>query len=139
MKKYKVGYIQGVFDMFHIGHLNLFKNAKTICDYLIVAVNSDELTKSYKNVEPVMTAEERLAIISELRCVDKAIIVNDRDKIKALEEFHYDALIMGSDWKGTDFYNKVEEELKKRGADVVYFDYTQHISSTIIRNKLNKE
>ncbi len=138
MNKYKVGYVQGVFDMFHIGHLNILKNAKSVCDYLIVGVNSDELTYKYKDKKPIVPQEERLEIIKELKCVDEAQIVNSRDKLKALELFHYDALIMGSDWKGTDFYNNVEKELAKKNVDVVYFPYTKDTSSTILRDKLGK-
>lgn len=136
MKKYKIGYVQGVFDMFHIGHLNILRNAKSVCDYLIVGVNSDRLTEEYKNKTPIIPENERLEIVSEIKCVDKAVIVDNRDKIEALEKFNYDALIMGSDWKGTDFYNEMEKILKQRNVDIVYFEYTTHISSTKLRNEI---
>ena len=124
MKKYKVGYVQGSFDMFHIGHLNLIKNAKSICDYLIVGVNSDELMKSFKHKTPIIPEDERLEIIEAIRYVDEAHIVTNRDKLEALDKFHYQALIMGDDWKGTDFYKKVEQQLKEKNAEVVdYFAY----------------
>lgn len=138
MKKYKVGYVQGVFDMFHIGHLNILRNAKSICDYLIVGVNSDRLTKEYKNKIPIIPEKERVEIVSEIKCVDKAVIVDNRDKIEALEKFNYNALIMGSDWKGTEFYNNIEKILKEKNVDIVYFDYTKDISSTYLRKKIDE-
>lgn len=137
MKKYKVGYVQGSFDMFHIGHLNIIKNAKSICDYLIVGVNSDEFMYSYKHKHPVIPAKERIEIIKALKYVDEAHIVNNRNKLEALEKFHYNALIMGDDYKGTQFYNEVEKELKEKKVDIIYFPYTKTTSSTMIREKLS--
>ena len=136
MKKYKVGYVQGSFDMFHIGHLNLIKNAKSICDYLIVGVNSDELMKSFKHKTPIIPEDERLEIIEAIRYVDEAHIVTNRDKLETLDKFHYQALIMGDDWKGTDFYKKVEQQLKEKNAEVVYFPYTKTTSSTLLRDAI---
>ena len=136
MKKYKVGYVQGSFDMFHIGHLNLIKNAKSICDYLIVGVNSDELMKSFKHKTPIIPEDERLEIIEAIRYVDEAHIVTNRDKLEALDKFHYQALIMGDDWKGTDFYKKVEQQLKEKNAEVVYFPYTKTTSTTLLRDAI---
>lgn len=136
MKKYKVGYVQGSFDMFHIGHLNLIKNAKSICDYLIVGVNSDELMKSFKHKTPIIPEDERLEIIEAIRYVYEAHIVTNRDKLEALDKFHYQALIMGDDWKGTDFYKKVEQQLKEKNAEVVYFPYTKTTSSTLLRDAI---
>lgn len=136
MKKYKIGYVQGSFDMFHIGHLNLIKNAKSICDYLIVGVNSDELMKSFKHKTPIIPEDERLEIIEAIRYVDEAHIVTNRDKLEALDKFHYQALIMGDDWKGTDFYKKVEQQLKEKNAEVVYFPYTKTTSSTLLRDAI---
>lgn len=138
MKKYKVGYVQGSFDMFHIGHLNLIKNAKSICDYLIVGVNSDELMKSFKHKTPIIPEDERLEIIEAIRYVDEAHIVTNRDKLEALDKFHYQALIMGDDWKGTDFYKKVEQQLKEKNAEVVYFPYTKTTSSTLLRDAIHE-
>lgn len=138
MKKYKIGYVQGSFDMFHIGHLNILKNAKSICDYLIVGVNSDDFMYSYKHKHPVIPEEERLEIIKSIKYVDEANIVNNRDKLEALEKFHFNALIMGDDYKGTEFYNKVEKQLEDKNVDIVYFPYTKTTSSTIVREKLYK-
>lgn len=136
MKKYKIGYVQGTFDMFHIGHLNILKRAKEVCDYLIVGVNTDGLVLEYKRKKTIIPFEERLEIVSQIKYVDKAVGVKDRDKFKALEDYRYDVLLMGDDWKGTDFYNDIEKKLKEVGVDIVYFPYTESTSSTIIKEKL---
>ena len=136
MKKYKVGYTTGVFDMFHIGHLNILKKAKEQCDYLIVGVSTDEVVKEYKNKTPIIPFEERIAIVSELKCVDKAVAQTSMDKMKAWQELHFDALFHGSDWKGSDMYNKIVEEFNAIGVDVVFLPHTEGISSTMLAEKL---
>lgn len=138
-KKYKKGFIQGTFDMFHTGHLNLIKRAKLQCEELVVGVNTNDLVKNYKNKTPIMSFEERKRIIGAIEDVDASIGMNDRNKIKAAKDIKFDALIMGSDWQGTEFYNNVERELKPIGVDVVYLPYTQGISSTKLRNKIGKD
>lgn len=134
MKKYKIGFIQGTFDLFHIGHLNLFERAKNECEYLIVGVNSDELVENYKHKTPVINVLERMRIVEALRVVDRVVLMNDRDKIKAAKEYNFDVIFMGDDWKGTDFYKKAEEDLKAVGVSIVYFPYTKSTSSTILTN-----
>ena len=136
MKKYKVGYTTGVFDMFHIGHLNILKKAKEQCDYLIVGVSTDEVVKEYKNKTPIIPFEERIAIVSELKCVDKAVAQTSMDKMKAWQELHFDALFHGSDWKGSDMYKKIVEEFNVIGVDVVFLPHTDGISSTMLAEKL---
>jgi glycerol-3-phosphate cytidylyltransferase len=136
MKKYKVGYTTGVFDMFHIGHLNILKKAKEQCDYLIVGVSTDEVVKEYKNKTPIIPFEERIAIVSELKCVDKAVAQTSMDKMKAWQELHFDALFHGSDWKGSDMYKKIVEEFNAIGVDVVFLPHTEGISSTMLAEKL---
>lgn len=126
----KIGFIQGTFDMFHIGHLNLIKKAKEMCDYLIVAVNTDELVQQYKKKTPIFSFKERFEIVKAIKYVDKVVIANDRDKLKAYNKYKFDYLIMGDDWKGTDFYNKVSKDLEKVGVKVIYFPYTKSVSST---------
>lgn len=135
-KKYNIGFIQGVFDLFHIGHLNLLKRAKEQCDILIVGVNSDELVQKYKNKTPVISYEERAEIVKAIRYVDQVVMMNDRDKIAAAKKYRFNVIFMGDDWKGTDFYNKMEIELKKQDVDIVYFPYTKSTSSTKIREKI---
>lgn len=135
MKKYKIGFIQGTFDLFHIGHLNLIERAKQNCDYLIVGVNSDALVKDYKHKTPVIPLEERIRIIGALKDVDEAVVMEDRDKIAAAKKYNFEVIFMGDDWKGTDFYVKAEKELKEKvNVDIVYFSYTQGTSSTILTN-----
>lgn len=137
MKKYRVGYTTGVFDMFHIGHLNILRRAKEQCDYLIVGVSTDELVKEYKNKTPIIPFEERAEIVRSIDCVDRVIAQENRDKYEAWRELKFDVMFVGDDWKGKPLFMKVEEEFKKVGVDVVYFPYTKDTSSTILREKLN--
>lgn len=137
MKKYRLGYTTGVFDMFHIGHLNILRRAKEQCDYLIVGVSTDELVKEYKNKTPIIPFEERAEIVQSIDCVDRVIAQENRDKYEAWRELKFDVMFVGDDWKGKPLFMKVEEEFKKVGVDVVYFPYTKDISSTILREKLN--
>ena len=132
MKKYKVGYTTGVFDMFHIGHLNLLIRAKEYCDFLIVGVSTDEVVKEYKHKKPVIPFEERMAIVSALKCVDKTVPQYSMDKVKAWEEYHYDALFHGSDWKNSQMYNDIEEQLRSIGVDVIFLPHTEGVSSTLL-------
>lgn len=135
MKKYKIGYAQGVFDMFHIGHLNLLNSAKKQCDYLIVGVNSDKLVKSYKNKTPVINEIDRRKIVENIKAVDCAIIVNTLDKIVLQKEFHFNAIFIGDDWKTNERRKRTEEELNKIGVDVIFLPYTKNISSTILKKE----
>lgn len=135
--KYLIGYTQGVFDMFHIGHLNLLKQAKEYCDILIVGVNSDELVKKYKHKSPIIDEQQRVNIISSIRYVDKAIIVNTLDKIDALKKFKFDALFIGDDWKGNPRWIETESQMRENGVDLVYLSRTKGISSTELRSKLD--
>lgn len=130
MKKYKVGYTTGVFDMFHIGHLNLLKRAKEQCEFLIVGVSTDEVVKSYKNRTPVIPFEERIAIVKELRCVDEVVPQISMDKMKAWKQLHFDVLFHGTDWKNSEMYIKLQSELEKVGVDVVFLPHTEGVSST---------
>ena len=133
----KIGYTQGTFDMFHIGHLNILRRAKEKCDYLIVGVSTDELVMEYKNKTPIIPFEERAEIVRSIDCVDRVIAQENRDKYAAWRELKFDVMFVGDDWKGKPLFMKVEEEFKKVGVDVVYFPYTKDTSSTILREKLN--
>ena len=142
MKKYRRGYTAGVYDMFHVGHLNLIKNAKSLCDYLIVGVSSDEVVIKNKNKVPVIPYEERKQIVEAIRYVDKAVIQNSysiEGKIETAQELGIDVMFVGDDWKNTDKWNKIEEELNKIGVDVVYLPHTDGISSTMLREKINNK
>ncbi len=130
MKKYKVGYTTGVFDMFHIGHLNILKKSKELCEYLIVGVSTDELVKEYKKKEPVISFEERKAIVEAIRYVDRVIPQRTLNKMDAWNELHFDAVFHGDDWKGSAVYNSIEEELRSVGCDMVFIPHTDGVSST---------
>ena len=136
-KKYKIGYTTGVYDMFHIGHLNIIRKAKEQCEYLIVGVTTDELCHQRKNKYPVICEADRIAIVEAIRYVDRVVPQTDMDKLRAVKEFGADAVFVGSDWKGTDAWNKYEKEFAEVGCTVVYLDHTDGISSTILRDKLN--
>ena len=133
MKKYKIGFTQGVFDMFHVGHLNLLINAKRHCDKLIVAINSDDLTLSYKNKKPIINEIDRKYIVENIKCVDSAFIVDTLDKEKIYENVNFDAIFIGDDWKGNARWTETEEQMKKHMVDIVYLPYTQKISSSKLR------
>lgn len=135
-KKYKIGYTTGVFDLFHIGHLNILKRAKEQCEYLIVGVSTDELVKTYKNKTPVIPFEERVAIIEAIRYVDKVVPQTSMDKIQAWQALHFDALFHGDDWKGSSMYTEIEEKMQALGVDVVFLPHTSGTSSTLIADKL---
>lgn len=130
MKKYKIGYTTGVFDMFHIGHLNILKRAKEQCDYLIVGVSTDELVESYKYKTPIIPFKERIAIVEAVRYVDMVVPQTSMDKFAAWEKLKFDALFHGSDWKNSVMYNDIIERFSKVGVDVVFLPHTEGISST---------
>lgn len=137
-KKYKIGYTTGVFDMFHIGHLNILRRAKEQCEYLIVGVSTDEVVETYKHKRPVIPFEERMAIVEAIKYVDKAVPQVSMDKMQAYNELGFDALFHGSDWKGSAMYEKIVSDFEKVGVDVVFLPHTDGVSSTIIREKVHK-
>lgn len=137
-KKYKIGYTTGVFDMFHIGHLNILRRAKEQCEFLIVGVSTDETVESYKHKTPVIKFEERLAIVEAIKYVDKVVPQTSMNKMDAYKELKFDAIFHGSDWKGSDMYTKLAEEFAEVGVDVVFLPHTEGISSTMIREKMDK-
>ena len=138
MRKYKIGYTTGVYDMFHIGHLNILKRAKEQCDYLIVGVTTDELCFKRKDKYPIICEKDRMAIVEAIRYVDKVVPQVDMDKLKVVKELHADAVFVGSDWKGTEAWNQYEKDFAAVGCSVVYLDHTDGISSSILRDKLGK-
>jgi glycerol-3-phosphate cytidylyltransferase len=139
VKKEIKGYTSGVFDMFHVGHLNILKQAKEHCDYLTVAVSPDELVFSYKGKKPIMSLEDRMAIIEAIKYVDEVVIQHDRDKIKAYYQYKFDVMFVGDDWKGNPLFKEVEKELTKHGSKVQFFSYTDKVSSTKLRSILKDE
>lgn len=135
MKKYKIGYTSGVYDMFHIGHLNLLERAKEQCEYLVVGVTTDELAQ-YKNKMPIIPFEERKKIIESIRFVDGVVPQENMDKLEACKKLNADVIFVGDDWKGTEKWNNIERDLSEINASVVYFSYTAGTSSTILKEKL---
>lgn len=137
MKRYHIGYTTGVFDMFHIGHLNILRNAKNMCDFLIVGVSTDELVQQYKGRTPIIRFNERLEIVKAIRYVDQAVPQLTMDKMDAWRELRFDALFHGSDWKGSDMYNKIVDDFEKVGVDVVFLPHTSGVSSTLLSDVLH--
>lgn len=135
-KKYKVGYVTGVFDMFHIGHLNIIRRAKEQCEYLIVGVSTDELVQSYKSKTPIIPFEERCEIVRAIRYVDEVVTQTSLDKFEAWKKLKFNAFFHGDDLKGTPKYIELEKQFAEVGVDLVYFPYTQGITSTVLRKKI---
>ena len=136
VKKYKIGYTTGVFDMFHIGHLNILRRAKEQCEVLIVGVSTDELTMEYKHKKTVIPYEERKAIVEAIRYVDQVVPQTSMDKVAAWNQLHFDAIFHGDDWKGTSMYNEIERKLQEVGCDLVFLPHTQGTSSTLLSQTL---
>lgn len=136
MKKYEIGYTTGVFDLFHIGHLNILKRAKEQCEYLIVGVSTDECTEDYKHKKPIIPFDQRIEIVKAIKYVDEVVPQTSMDKIKAWETLKFDALFHGNDWQNSDMYNKIINDLANLGVDVIFLPHTEGISSTDISKKI---
>ena len=130
-----IGYTTGVFDLFHVGHLNILRRAKEQCDHLIVGVTVDELV-AYKGKKAFIPFEERIAIVGAIRYVDEVVPQTSMDKMVAWERLHFNKMFVGDDWKGTDVWNHWEEEFAKVGVEIVYFPYTKQTSSSELRAAL---
>lgn len=139
MKKYKIGYTAGVYDMFHIGHLNVIMNAKEYCEHLIVAVSTDEVVEANKHKTPIINFEDRVRIVEAIRYVDQVVPQIDySDKIGAAIKYNIDVMFVGDDWKGTEKWDRIEKQLNEIGVDLVYLPYTKSISSTMLREKIGE-
>mgnify|MGYP003289850526 CR=1 FL=1 len=125
-----IGYTTGVYDMFHIGHLNVIRRAKERCDYLIVGVSTDELVQKDKNKTPVIPFEERLEIIKAIKYVDEAVPQPDKDKLGAWHRYHFDKMFVGSDWQGTPQWEAFEQQFAPLNVEIVYLPHTDGVSST---------
>lgn len=130
-----IGYTTGVFDLFHIGHLNLLKSAKGMCDKLVVGVTVDELVK-YKGKNAMIPFEDRIEIVRSCKYVDAAVPQYDMDKLKACKELGATILFVGDDWYGSEGWNEYEKKLAEEGIKIVYFPYTRGVSSTKITQTL---
>lgn len=134
-KGYVIGYTTGVFDLFHVGHLNLFKNAKGMCDKLVVGVTVDELVQ-YKGKRAMIPFEDRAEIVRSIKYVDAVVPQYDMDKVTMCKKIGASILFVGDDWYGTEKWKNYEDELAKIGIRIVYFPYTRGISSTKITQAL---
>lgn len=132
-----IGYTTGVFDMFHIGHLNILCRAKEQCDYLIVGVSTDELVQHDKNKTPIIPFDERCAIVKSIKYVDRVVPQSDKNKLDAWEKYHFNKMFVGSDWQGTPAWNRFEEQFAPVGVEIVYLSHTDGISSSILREKIS--
>lgn len=132
-----IGYTTGVYDMFHVGHLNILRRAKEQCDILIVGVSTDELVEREKNKTPIIPFEERRSIIEAIRYVDKVVAQTDKNKFGAWENLQFHRMFVGSDWQGTPQWKKYEEEFSQVGVEIVYLPHTDGISSSILREKIS--
>ncbi len=137
-KKIVVGYTTGVFDLFHIGHLNILKNAKSLCDYLIVGVTTDEITEIMKGKLPIIPYQERYLIVDAIKYVDKVVPKSTTHNKDAWDECKFDVMIKGDDWKGTEKGRELEDEMFQIGVVVKYLPYTKDTSSTILREAISK-
>ena len=137
VKKTIVGYTSGVYDLFHVGHLNLLRNATSLCDNLIVGVSTDELV-SYKNKKAVIPHAERMEIIRNIKGVDAVIPQADMDKFKMWERLKFDVMFVGDDWFETDKWREIEAKFNEVGVKIVYFPYTKGTSSTLLNEVLVK-
>ena len=133
-----IGYTTGVFDMFHIGHLNIIRRAKEQCDFLIVGVSTDELVQRDKNKTPIIPFENRCKIVEAIKYVDKVVPQVDKNKLAAWEMYKFHKMFVGSDWQGTETWNRFEEQFKPLGVEIVYFSHTDGISSAILRDIISK-
>lgn len=124
--------------MFHIGHLNLLKRAKEQCDYLIVGVSTDEVVEGYKHHRPIIPYDQRAAIVEAIKYVDEVVPQTTMDKVEFLKQRHFDVMFHGDEWKGTELYNKYEKEFAKYGARIEYLSHTDGISSSMLRNIIEK-
>lgn len=131
-----VGYTAGAFDLFHIGHLNLLRESRALCDKLIVGVSTDELVFSYKGKTPVIPFSERMEIVGSIKFVDEVVVQKDIDKLKTWHVLKYSILFVGDDWKGSDRWNMYENQLLKKGVKTIYLPYTNTTSSTLLTKAL---
>lgn len=133
-----VGYAGGAFDLFHIGHLNVLRHAREHCDHLVAGVATDEMLLATKGNRPVIPQAERLEIVASVGLVDEAVLEDTPDKLEIWHAVHFDVLFKGDDWRGTARGRRMERDLATVGARVVYFPYTMHTSSTLLRRALGE-
>ena len=136
-KSHIIGFTSGVYDLFHIGHINILKNAKSMCDKLIVGVSTDDLVQTYKNKVPVIPFSERIEIVRSIKFVDSVVAQDNLDKMVLWDKLKYDIMFVGDDWQNTEKWQILEKTFKLKGVNIVYFPYTEGTSSTKINNILD--
>ena len=137
-KKIIIGYTTGVFDLFHIGHVNILKKSKSLCDKLIVGVSKDKLVYKYKKKFPIIPEKERLKIVQNIKYVDYAIFQNSLDKFVNYRKLKFDIMFVGDDWFSTPKWKDLDERFREIGVKIVYLPYTKSTSSTLINKILDK-
>lgn len=138
-KPYRVGLLMGVFDLFHVGHLRLIERAKAQCEYLRVAVLSDELVRRFKNASPAIPLEERMQILAAIRYVDEVVPIDDEpSRLIEWKRRPFDCFFSGDDYADNPYWAWEKQELRKLGADIVFFPYTKEQSSTMIKKKIGR-
>ena len=133
----RVGYAPGIYDMFHVGHLNILRHAKSQCDVLIAGVVSDEMCELAKGRRPIVPEGERLEIVRHISFVDEAILEVVPNKLETWRRTPFDVIFKGDDWRGTPKGDRLERDFAAVGVEVVYFPYTVHTSSTMLRRALS--
>ncbi|GAA3241292.1 cytidyltransferase [Streptomyces lavendulae subsp. lavendulae] len=136
-RPYRVGYAPGAYDLFHIGHLNILRHARSRCDYLVAGVVSDEMAELAKGRRPMIPLVERLEIVRSVKYVDAAFVETVPDKVETWKQVRFDVIFKGDDWRGTPKGDRLERDFAAHGVDVVYFPYTVHTSSTQLRRALD--
>ncbi|MFI5619123.1 adenylyltransferase/cytidyltransferase family protein [Streptomyces sp. NPDC051567] len=136
-RPYRVGYAPGAYDLFHIGHLNILRHARSQCDYLVAGVVSDEMAELAKGRRPMIPLVERLEIVRSVKYVDAAFVETVPEKVETWKQVRFDVIFKGDDWRGTPKGDRLEKDFAEHGVDVVYFPYTVHTSSTQLRRALD--
>jgi len=139
LKQHVIGYTTGVFDLFHIGHLNILRSAKALCDILIVGVTTDELMEVYKGKKAVLPFTERVEIVRSIKYVDAVVAQDNMNKLQAYEKLKFNVMFVGDDWYGKEKWKKIEEEMKEVSVKVIFLPYTKNVSSTVISKVLSLE
>lgn len=137
MKPFIIGYTSGVFDLFHVGHVNILRRAKELCDFLIVGVTTDEVVEQYKGKKPIINFNDRKTIVESCKYADKVVAQSSMNKMDAWHYLHFNVMFHGKEWKGTELYNTYEQELGKVGVDIIYLEPTKGISTTKLIEKLS--
>lgn len=137
MKLLIIGYTSGAFDLIHVGHLNVLRNARGMCDRLVVGVTTDELLRDCKGREAVIPFDERIELVRSIKYVDAAVPQRDMDKLAMCKKLDACIMFVGDDWYQTERWNEYEKAFAEENIKIIYFPYTKNVSSTVLREKLS--